>query len=192
MVPSTPLLIVAGILLARAFLPVDSIAPCEGTNQIDAFAVQIEGQLKRKELRTFAETYSQQGPIWREVNRGRESTGTMADVYVSGGVPAAAFFTIQTLSGDWVLYADYYFRPDGSLAKMHERLNVFHTSASVVRDTWFGCHGEAYGGTVHHFDLKTKKPRQSDSESSDERAPIFTRIQNLPFFSALRSRSQAK
>ncbi len=116
----------------------------------------------------------------------------MADVYVSGGVPAAAFFTIQTLSGDWVLYADYYFRPDGSLAKMHERLNVFHTSASVVRDTWFGCHGEAYGGTVHRFDLKTKKPRQSDSESSGERAPIFTRVQNLPFFSALRSGKQAK
>jgi hypothetical protein len=191
-VPSTPLLIVPGILLARAFLPVDSIAPCEGTNQIDAFTVQIEAQLKRQEVRTFTEAYSQQGSIWREVKRGRESTGTTADVYVANGVPVAAFFTIQTLSGDWALYADYYFRPDGSLAKMHERLNTFHRGASVIRDAWFGCHGEAYGGTAHHLDLKTKKPTQPGPESIDERAPLFMRVQNLPFFSALKGRNQAK
>jgi hypothetical protein len=185
-------LIVPGILLARAFLPVDSTAPCEGTNQIDAFTAQIEAQLKRKEVRTFAETHSLQGSIWSEVKRGRETAGTMADVYVANGIPAAAFFTIQTLSGDWVLYADYYYRPDGSLAKIHEQLNTFHASASVVRETWFGCRGEAYGGTVHHFDLKTRKPRQADPESGDQRAPIFTRVQNLPFFSALRSHNRAK
>ena len=182
----------SGVLLVNSFLPVDSTVPCEGTNKVDAFAVRMQARLKRMEVRTFAERYSQQPSIWREVKRGSESAGTIADVYVADGVAAAAFFTIQTLSGNWVLYADYYFRPDGSLAKMHEQLNTFGTGASVVRDTYFGCRGEAYGGTVHHSGPASSSPKQHDSGSSDERAPLFLRVESLPFFSALKSRSAAK
>ena len=44
----------SGVLLINTFLPVDSNVPCEGTNRIDAFAAQMEGRLKRMEVRTFA------------------------------------------------------------------------------------------------------------------------------------------
>jgi hypothetical protein len=180
-------LILAGIFVAGAPLTVDSTAPCEGPNKIDEFAVQTDVQLKRMKASTFAETYSLQGPIWREVKpEGR--AGTVATVYVADGIPAAAFFTIQTLSGDWVLYASYYFRPDGSLAKMHERLNTFRSYTSAVRDTYFGCQGESFGGAAHHLDLKTGKPKQPDGDFIDERAPVFIHARNLPFFTALKRR----
>jgi hypothetical protein len=201
-VPLPQLLILAGILLPGAPLAVDSTVPCDNTNKIDAFAVQLDARLKGMKVRTFAETYAQPRSIWNEVKRGEvkrgnESTGTVAAVYVADGLPVAAFFTIQTASGDWVLYADYYFRPDGSLARRHERLNTFRTNASVIRDAWFGCHGEAYGGTTQHVDLKTNKPKQPSADSIapdfiDQLAPLYMRVQSLPFFSALKSHDEPK
>jgi hypothetical protein len=101
------------------------------------------------------------------------------------GVPIVAVFTMETESGDWILDASYYFRPDGSLAKMHEHLNTFYGHATVIRDSFFGCHGEVYGSTTSHVDLKTKQPKKPDPEFVDERAPLFKRIQDLPFFTAL-------
>jgi hypothetical protein len=178
-------LILAGILIAGVPRAVNPIVPCEGTNKIDAFVIQTDARLKGMTVRTFAETYSQQGSTWREVKPRNGSRGATATVYIARGLPAAAFFTIQTLSGDWVLYADYYFRPDGSLAKTHERLNSFHSGTSAIRDAYFGCYGEAQGDATRHLDLKTRKPKQPDTELADVRAPLFMRVQSLPFFSAL-------
>ncbi len=140
-------------------------------------------------VRTFAETYSQAGSTWREVKTPIESEGTLAAVYINGGVPMAAFFTIQTESGDWVLFAEYYFRPDGTLAMRHEQLNTFIGNAMVIRDRYWGCRGEAYGGATRHLDLDTQKQKKPDPDFDDHRAPLFKRVQDLPFFSALSPRN---
>jgi hypothetical protein len=136
----------------------------------------------------FAATDSQQREEWRELKTPSEGEGTVASVYFDVDIPVAAFFTIQSESGDWVLYASYYFRSDGSVAKRHERLNTFYGDASVLRDAYFGCHGEAYGGATRHLDLETHKPKKPDPEFVDERAPLVKRVQGLPFFSALKHR----
>jgi hypothetical protein len=121
------------------------------------------------------------------VKNGKERGGTVAALYGTDGIPAVAFFTIQSESGDWILYATYYFRPtNGSLAKRHEQLNTFFGNASVIRDSYFGCRGEVYGGTARHLDLETQAPKAPEPQFIDERAPLFKRVQSLPFFSALK------
>ncbi len=141
-------------------------------------------------VRTFIETYPQQKPVWREVKALGDGGGAAAAVYMDdAGIPVAAFFTIQTESGDWILYADYYFRPDGSLAKRHERLNTFHGNAAVIRDAFFGCRGEVHRRTSRHLDLQTKKEKRPAPEFVDEHAPLFQRIQDLPFSSALKHKN---
>jgi hypothetical protein len=176
------------LIAACVGLAADSKAPCGGTAQIDEFAARTDAQLKRMRVRTFAASDSLHGEEWSELTDSSETEGTAASVYFDQGTPVAAFFTIQTESGDWVLFACYYFRSDGSLAKRHERLNTSYGSASVLRDAYFGCHGEAYGGLTRHLDLKTQKPKKPDPEFVDERAPLFKRVQDLPFFSLLKPR----
>ncbi len=169
------------IAMCKAVLAADSTVPCEDTSRIDLFAIQIDARLKRMTVRTFAETFSLRWSTWHEVKTPGEGAGTVASVYFDNNIPVAAFFTIQTESGDWVLFADYYFRPDGSLAKRHERLNTFYGNVSVLRDTYLGCHGEEYRGTTRYLDLKTQQPKEASSDFIDQRAPLFKRVQNLPF-----------
>ena len=137
-------------------------------------------------IRTFAEASYQEHSIWNEVEGRPDAGETVAVVYVDRETTIAAFFEIQSESGDWVLFADYYFRPNRSLAKRHERLNTFYGNASVIREAYFGCHGEDFGGTTRHLDLSTQRPKAPDPEFIDEPAPLYKRVEDLPFSSALR------
>src|SRR5205823_3858420 len=111
-------------------------------NSIDAYASRIDSNLKHMKVRYFADAGSSEKSDWEETKEVIQES-EVASVYLNeNNLPVAAFFTIQTESGDWILYAAYYFRPDGSLAKKHERLNTFYGHAIVIRDVLHGCHGE--------------------------------------------------
>lgn len=177
------------LAVGTAILAAQSTVPCEGPARIDRFAAQIDAKLKQLKVRTFVEASSEQNGGWHEATSPSEVEGTVASVYFENDVPVAAFFTIQTESGDWVLYASYYFRPNGTLAKRHEQLNTFNGNARVLRDTYLGCRGEVYRGATQHQNLESRKAKRPEPGFIDERAPLFRHVQKLPFSSALKRRN---
>jgi hypothetical protein len=162
--------------------------PVVGTCDVKAiggYAKQIEANLKQFRVRSLTGSGAEGKPGWREANR-LTGASQIADVYLNDAqAPIAAFFTTQTESGDWILYTRYYFRPDGSLAKEHERLNTFHGNASVIRDTFFGCRGELLRAVSQHLDLKTQKPKKPAPDFLDEESPSIKHVRDLYFLSWL-------
>jgi hypothetical protein len=128
--------------------------------------------------KTFLPPATDEGK-WIEVQEAPE--GSHAEVLFNGGLPLVADFVLTSDSGDWVLFATYYFRRDGSLAQQQERLNTFYGNAQVLRARVFGCGGKLLKSRSEHRDLKSKKLKKAEPEFIDERAPRIRNTGDLPF-----------
>jgi hypothetical protein len=67
-----------------------------------------------------------------------------AHVWRRDGKVVAAKFSLTSSSGDWYHYVDYYFRADGTLAKIHAQLNTFSGpdgGISIVREKFYSASG---------------------------------------------------
>jgi len=76
---------------------------------------------------------------WREfkseVEREEADTGNdKAKVWAKDGAVALVSYAFQSPSGDWAHYVSYYFREDGTLAKIHAQLNTFYGNMTVIRE----------------------------------------------------------
>ncbi|MGB8886899.1 MAG: hypothetical protein WCC87_09255 [Candidatus Korobacteraceae bacterium] len=92
-----------------------------------------------------------------------------------------AFFTFQNQFGDWVNYTDYCYRTDGTLARIHSRLNSFHGDRTVVRDYFFDKRGRQLATERHDYQLGIKTPKKVDSNFWDFPPPFFLHVIDLPF-----------
>lgn len=99
----------------------------------------------------------------------------------------AANFTNFSGSGDWAHYLNYYFRPDGSLAKIEADLDTFYGNAIVERQFYFVKNGELIRRTKRVSDLKTHKPKKLNEDFIDEEVYLFKKVSKLPFASLLRN-----
>ena len=117
-----------------------------------------------------------------------DAAAAVANVYVDpSDLPIAAFFSFAPGAKDWVLFANYYFRADGTLAKKNELLNTTHGRVSMSRETLFGCQGEELKATQEFVDLSTKRKRKRPGDDFvDEPSRVFKRVEELPFYGALR------
>ena len=155
---------------------------CNQRDAIETYSRDFDNRLKTLPKRTFVSEFSEQ-PKWTTGGTDRE--GNVANLFLEDGKPIVAAFTLSSESGDWTLIATYYFRRDGTLAKMHELLNTFYGNASVIRETFFTCSGSVVPQGVEHLDLKTKKKKRPDPDFIDETSPLFKRVESLPFFDLL-------
>jgi len=55
-------------------------------------------------------------------------------------------------------FIKYYYRADGSLAKIQARLNTFYGGVSVLRDRYYDGNGKLLKSTQRFLDLQTHKP----------------------------------
>ncbi|HST51603.1 MAG TPA: hypothetical protein VLJ61_06285 [Pyrinomonadaceae bacterium] len=100
-----------------------------------------------------------------------------------------ARFTLQSDSGDWVHYVDYYFRNDGTLAKVETRLNTFYGHVTAVREKFYGERGEMLQSDEHFYRLGTKhRLRSKDGKEKfiDEPVPVYKTARELPFYRLLK------
>ena len=74
----------------------------------------------------------------------------------------------------------YYFREDGSLAKIQAQLNSFYGDISVVRDQYYDPSGRLLKTTRKFLDLRTQKPKKPE-EFVDNPIPIYRKVTALPF-----------
>ena len=112
-----------------------------------------------------------------------------AYVWLKDGKVVAAQFSLTSSSGDWYHYVNYYFRADGTLAKIHAQLNTFASpdgGLSVVRDKFYSSSGKLLHTATRYLDLKSQKPRKR-GDFMDQPISVYENARDLPFLKLLRS-----
>ncbi len=113
-------------------------------HDIDRYVKQIQRFIEKnpKTLRTFAKVapFGTEESHWREFARALdiEAEEVIMDekssVFQKNGTLVAAWFTVTSQSENWVRYVNYYFREDGTLARMHVQLDSFYGNLTMIRD----------------------------------------------------------
>ncbi len=101
------------------------------------------------------------------------------------GKITAATFTFQSPSRDWAQFATYFYRTNGTLAKVKSQLNTFYGNATAKRNYYFDSKGKVLKQDVKYFDLKTQKPVTiREREFIDEKVKFFKNTNILPFINS--------
>jgi len=196
--------LVAGLVVLMAFLCVGFLMPVAGLGQVPAqsrnaeiatiavYAKQVDRFIKRndKRRRTFGNVGDEQDH-WKEF-KGKPAKGEtdpddlneVAYVWARKGKVVAAGFTFQSDSRDWAHYVTYYFRADGTLAKIHAQLNTFYGDISVVRNKFYNSNGKLLRTSTRYLDLQSKKSRKR-GDFQDEPIPVYRTVRSLPFYRIL-------
>ncbi|HEY8461890.1 MAG TPA: hypothetical protein VIM99_15985, partial [Blastocatellia bacterium] len=132
---------------------------------------------------------------WKEFNPKSEedldyigSLMSNAFVWSKDGATTFVSCAFQNPSGDWVHYVNYYFRKDGSIARIQAQLNAFHGYASVIREMFYDPKGKLLSSSRQILDLETKKekkPDADDAEFFDHPVPVYRTVKALPFHTLL-------
>jgi hypothetical protein len=114
---------------------------------IESYVREVDRFIKNnpQSQRIFANVASGADEIpdeWRafksEKERAEADTGDNlndnAYVWLRGEKVVGVDFTFQSPSRDWAHFVMYYYRPDGTLAKIDARLNTFHGNITVIRE----------------------------------------------------------
>jgi hypothetical protein len=159
---------------------------------INAYVKQVDRFVKRndKRRRIFGNVGNEEDQ-WREfkgkVAKGETDPADLdeaAYVWARKGRVIAAYFAFQSGSRDWGHFVTYYFREDGSLAKIHSQLNTFYGNVSAFRDKYYSSNGRLFRTTTRYLDLDTKKPKKNPN-FHDEPIPVYLSVRKLPFFKLL-------
>src|SRR5258708_1297425 len=110
-------------------------------------------------------------------------------VWLKDGNAVIAKCSFTSPSGDWYHFVNYYFRADGTLAKIHAQLNTFSAAdggMSVVRDQFYDPKGGLLQRSTRYLDLKSQRPRKR-ADFMDQPIPVYKFVRSLPFASLLRT-----
>lgn len=190
------ILITIGVPLSLAALVTGQAAKTRSPGapdvaSINTYVKQVDRYIKinEKRKRIFGEVGDKQD-VWREFkdkvakDETPENLDQVAYVWTRSGKVVAAAFTFQSGSRDWAHFVTYYFRADGTLAKIHSRLNTFYGNTSAIRDKYYGANGKLLRTTARYLDMDTGKPNKHPN-FQEEQLPIYLSVRNLPFFNLL-------
>ena len=165
-------------------------------SEINVYTTAVERFTKvNKKHRIFGDVSSaktDKTDLWKEFKSEKqlEDTGDgenlnqTATVWTKQGKVIAAKFNFTSPSGDWNHFINYYFREDGSLAKIDAQLNTFEGNVSVVRQRYYNSNGRLIKSTQTFRDLETHKPRKS-ADFMDNPIPVYLKVSDLPFHQLL-------
>jgi hypothetical protein len=111
-----------------------------------------------------------------------------ADVWTREGAGVLVYCYFQSPSGDWAHQISYYFREDGSLARIHAELGTFYGYMTVIRERFYDTKGRLLSSSQQFLDLETKKKKKPGAdgvEFIDEPIPVYRTIKALPFYTLL-------
>lgn len=165
--------------------------------EIDRYTAEVDRFVKRNEksARIFADVSSGSSnkSNWKRFRSERErekaDTGENlnqnAYVWTRAGKVVGVNFTFQSPSRDWAHFVMYFYREDGSLAKVHSQLNTFYGNLSIVRDQYYSVDGKLLKSRKKFLDLQTQKTKKQPADFQDEPIPEFKHVSELPFFKLL-------
>ena len=88
-------------------------------------------------------------------------------------------------SRTWAHYVSYCFRPDGSLARTSSELKTLQGRIRAVRSATYDSARKELARTEQILDLDSGEPAAEDRSFTDETAPTFWSISEVPFFDLL-------
>ena len=194
---SAPIVSVACLLLVLGFFEGSVVAQTRKAQLagINAYVKEVDRFTKRNTnaRRIFADVASadNNNPRWREFKTKREfdkfegNPDESAYVWTRTARVIAAAFTFTSQSGDWAHMVTYYFREDGTLAKLEAQLNTFYGDVSVVRNQYFNNAGVLISSSEKILDLKTQKPVKKPADYFDQPVTVFKKVSELPFYKLL-------
>jgi hypothetical protein len=160
---------------------------------ISSYAAAIERlTISKSKRRIFADVSSgyENGPEdWKEFRSERErkkaeteaNMNQTAAVWSKNGKPVVTKIALTSPSGDWAHLINYYYREDGTLAKIQAQLNTFYGDVSVVREQYFQSSGKVIRSTTRYLDLQTRKPVRKPKDFFDQEVPVYKTVSALPF-----------
>ncbi|PWT90893.1 MAG: hypothetical protein C5B55_08985 [Blastocatellia bacterium] len=183
----------------------DSKTPVSGIAQIDAYCKELDSfrNNKQNRSRVFSKVIpeSQSGETlkgnWREFQNAKARKANfnsdrlydVGDVWMKDGNAVVAEFEFGT-SGDWSQVMTYYFRDDGTLAKIRSNFGKFMGHVRIVKDSFYDSNGKRLHTRVQCFDLNDRNRRQKcPGDTSQADAEVYKRVQNLPLYRVLKSHS---
>lgn len=171
------------LIFLSASLPALSQTKTSAIAEIDTYAKEIDRFIKTKpKSRLFGDVSTTEKSRWREVRaKQAEDLYETAEVWTRDGKVVAANFQLSSASGDWVHFISYYFRADGTLAKIKAQLNTFYGNVSVLRDRYYDANRKQLKATERFLDLETQKPIKRPTEFYNNPVPFYSRVSTLPF-----------
>lgn len=159
---------------------------------IDSYANQVNRFVRSHRGRIFASSSSEDSEQenWREfksvakLKKSETAWDQQAHVWLNQKNPVNARFALISPSGDWFQYVYYYFREDGTLAKIQSELNTFHGNLTVITNKLYNVDGTLLHVTTRYLDLKTHKPTKS-RDFMDQEIPLYLKARDLPFYNLL-------
>lgn len=159
---------------------------------INAYVAEVDRFTKtNSKHRIFGDVSSalaDENDLWKEFKSEKEleAAGTgenlnqSAFVWTRKSEVVAAKFTFTSPSGDWNHFINYYFREDGSLAKIEAQLNTFYGNISVIRHRYYNPDGRLIKSTRRILDLDTHRPKKA-ADFTDNPIPVYFHVPEIPF-----------
>jgi hypothetical protein len=169
---------------------------------IDAYAKGLDAFKNNKRNHTLffgAEGDKPEVQKWKQFksSRAREEAfnsimDNVADVWMKNGKPVIAEFNFETNSGDWSQFVQYYFRDDGSLAKMRTTFAGFMVLSEhggrIVQERIYSPNGKLLQKRLNCFELEKKHhPIKCSGDYSKYDGTYYRRAQDLAFYGLLKS-----
>ena len=167
---------------------------------IDAYCKELDAfkNSKRNRARILgAEVDQTEIPKWKEFKsrraRGKAFFEDVADVWMKNGKLVVAELNSETNSGDWSKFVQYYFRDDGTLAKMRTTFAGFmvfseHGGGRIVQERIYSSNGKLLQKRLHCYELEKKHRRiKCSGDYSNYDGTYYRRAQNLVFYGLLKS-----
>ena len=216
-------LIMAGILSVLASAqtqdPVQSTKQVTGVVAIEAYCKELDSYQKRSpnQARWFGDVapWDQSGTRlnapavqWKEFKsrKARESAASdnnlfdVADLWMRDGKVVIAEYGSSSPSGDWSQSVTYYFRDDGTLAKMRSvyagfNLNPFANleefGARLVQTRIYDASGKRLQKRLQCFELNEKRrQRKCSGDYSRYEGKVYRTVQSMPVYRLLNSGSK--
>lgn len=187
---------------------------------IEAYCKELDSYKKsnRDQARIFGNvaswdqsglTLSAPSPKWKEfkTRKAREAASNgdnlydLADVWVRDGKVVIAEFWSGSPSGDWSQSVVYYFREDGTLAKMRTTYSGFNVNpfsdpnefgARLVQTRMYDTNGKLLQKRLQCFELGEKgRQRKCSGDYSHREGVIYKSVNRLPMYRLLNSGLQS-
>lgn len=186
-------------LIASAFFE----ARAQEIRSIDKLVKRIDGVIrtKRKPDSVFADLPKGSAPRWRkfssakalETYRLRNEVYSIFYNYHDRGRIALAVLTVSSQSGDWVNYVNYYFRADGTIAKIASEYRTFVGDYVALRNIYFDRKGKVLRRTVRYLTLRGRVSTKPTADELRDNGPmmritIYASVRKLPFAKLIRPR----
>jgi hypothetical protein len=167
---------------------------------IEAYSKQMDASAKRNARagRLFGDTANYENgdepALWKEFPTKRALQ--RAEVYSAAtvwtgqtGEPVVAKIDLTSPSGDWAQYNNYYYRSDGTLAKLHAEMRTFMGDVIIIRDRFYDSKGKQLQEKTSYLDLQTRKPKKvSEGDFMDVPPEVYAQTSALPFYAVLKKR----